>query len=63
MEQRVDEQTRVFYVVAEVDHPYDEDLHSQPLFLGLFVEAEIAGLPIEYGTPIPRSAFYSGDKV
>jgi RND family efflux transporter MFP subunit len=63
MEQRVDAQTRVFYVVAEVDHPYDEDQHSQPLSIGLFVEAEMPGLPIEYGTRIPRSALYSGDNV
>lgn len=63
LEQRVDEQTRVFYLVAEVDHPYDENLHSQPLSVGLFVEAKMAGLPIEYGTRIPRSALYSGDNV
>ena len=63
LEQRVDEQTRVFYLVAEVDQPYDDKLHSQPLSVGLFVEAKMMGVPISYGTRIPRSALYSGDHV
>jgi RND family efflux transporter MFP subunit len=63
LEQRVDEQTRVFFLVAEVDAPYDEARHSWPLSVGLFVEAEIRGLELPRATRLPRSALHDGDAV
>ncbi len=63
LEQRVDEQTRVFYLVAEVEAPYDETRHPWPLSVGLFVEAEIPGVAIPLATRIPRSALHGGDSV
>jgi len=63
MEQRVDEQTRVFYLVAQVDAPYDTTRHPWPLSVGLFVEADIRGAEIPMATRIPRSALYDGDAV
>ena len=63
LERRVDEQTRVFYLVAEVDHPYDESIHDPPLSLGLFVEAEIAGQEVPDATRLPRSALHDGSFV
>jgi RND family efflux transporter MFP subunit len=63
LEQRVDEQTRVFYLVAEVDRPYDTSRHSRPLSVGLFVEAEIEGEPISDAVALPRSALYGDDSV
>jgi RND family efflux transporter MFP subunit len=63
LEQRVDEETRVFYLVAEVDSPYDTGIHVTPLSVGLFVEAEIEGVPIPNATLIPQSALYSDNFV
>lgn len=63
LEQRVDEQTRVFYLVAEVEAPYDQALHPWPLSIGLFVEADIPGAAIPLATRIPRSALHGGDSV
>ena len=63
LEQRVDEQTRVFFMVAEVDAPYDESRHSWPLSVGLFVQAEIPGQVIPRATRLPRSALHDGDAV
>ena len=63
MEQRVDELTRVFYLVAEVDGPYDTNRYPRPLSVGLFVEAEIKGTPHSLATSLPRSALYTDDFV
>ena len=63
LEQRVDEQTRVFYLVAEVDRPYDTTRHEWPLSVGLFVEAEIQGMEIPRATRLPRSALHDNDTV
>jgi RND family efflux transporter MFP subunit len=56
LEQRLDAQTRVFYLVAEVEQPYDPDRFRQPLPVGLFVEAEINGNQIDPAVALPRSA-------
>jgi RND family efflux transporter MFP subunit len=63
LEQRVDEQTRVFYLVAEVESPYDANLHPWPLSVGLFVEASIEGHALPAATRLPRSALHPGDFV
>jgi RND family efflux transporter MFP subunit len=63
LEQRIDEQTRVFYLIAEVDSPYDTSRHPKPLSVGLFVEAEIKGEPIPDAVVLPRSALYGDDSV
>lgn len=63
LEQRVDEQTRVFYLVAEVASPYDETRHPWPLAVGQFVEARVPGTTIPLATRIPRSALHGGDSV
>ncbi len=63
LEQRVDEETRVFYLVAEIDAPYDAARHGMPLTLGLFVEAEIPGRPIEHAVRLPRAALHPGPSV
>ncbi|CAA0121209.1 Multidrug resistance protein MdtA [Halioglobus japonicus] len=63
LEQRVDEQTRVFYLVAEVIAPYDTTIHSWPLSVGLFVQAQIRGGELPMATRIPRSALHGGDSV
>jgi RND family efflux transporter MFP subunit len=63
MEQRVDEQTRVFYLVAEVDAPYDEVRHGRALSVGMFVQAEIQGTEIAEANRLPRSALHDGNHV
>lgn len=63
IESRVDEQTRVFPVVVEVDFPYDLERHKVALPLGLFVKAELAGEPVAAAVRLPRSALHEGNSV
>jgi RND family efflux transporter MFP subunit len=63
LEQRVDEQTRVFYLVAEVDEPYNVERHGRALSVGMFVEADIPGTEIPGANRLPRSALYNGNHV
>ena len=63
LERRVDEQTRVFFLVAQVDKPYDKSLHTHILAMGLFVEASFAGAPIPDAVRLPRSALHQQDYV
>lgn len=63
VERRVDEQTRVFYLVAQVERPYDLALHEHILAIGLFVEAHFAGRPIADAVRLPRSALHHGNTV
>lgn len=63
IERRVDEETRVFFLVAEVDHPYDEAIHGQPLSVGLFVEAQFLGKEVPQAVELPRSAIYDSNFV
>ncbi len=63
LEARIDDETRVFYLVAEVERPYDPSLHAQALPVGLFVRAAIEGRSIENATVVPRSALHNGSQV
>lgn len=60
LEQRVDDQTRVSYLVAEVDQPYDAARHGRPLNVGQFVEATLPGAAIDPAVRIPRTALHDG---
>ena len=57
-ERRVDELTRVYYLVAEVDDPYGLDTDKTPLTVGLFVDATLAGVVVEEASELPRSALH-----
>jgi len=60
----IDPNTRVIYVVAQVDDPYglgaDE---GYPLPYGLYVQANIVGATTKMATVVPRDALRSGNKV
>lgn len=58
IERRVDRDTRTFFVVAEVDQPYDLQRHVMPLSMGLFVDAEIEGISVSAAVRIPRAALH-----
>ncbi len=63
LEKRVDKQTRVFHLVAEVNEPYNSELHSVLFSVGLFVDATIEGVDIPDAVLIPRSALHNGSFV
>ena len=63
LERRVDSETRVFFLVAEVDHPYDLSKQPRALTMGLFVEAEFSGGSIENAVRLPRSALFDSSHV
>lgn len=58
-ERRVDEQTRVYYLVAEVDDPYGLITEQPPLTMGLFVDATIEGVVVPEASELPRSALHA----
>ncbi|NDV60906.1 efflux RND transporter periplasmic adaptor subunit [Puniceicoccales bacterium CK1056] len=55
VEGAIDTRNRQVYVVAQVDDPYGS-VHSRPLKVGLFVEAEIGGKTLEDVFVLPRTA-------
>ena len=57
----IDRQSRVVYVVAQVDDPKSQ--HGIDLPVGLFLEAEISGITVENAAVIPRSAVREGNRV
>ena len=61
----VDPTTRLVYGMAEVDAPYGEGRSAagMPLAVGLFVNAEIAGRPLENALRIPAAALRPGNAV
>ncbi|AQA19527.1 hypothetical protein BST95_16090 [Halioglobus japonicus] len=63
VERRVDEQTRVFFGVAQVRNPYDVSLHEQILAHGLFVEAVFPGDAVQDAVRLPRSAVHNNAHV
>jgi RND family efflux transporter MFP subunit len=63
VEQRVDAETRVFFGVAQVEHPYDRQQHTHVLAHGLFVEAAFEGAPVANAVRLPRSAVHKGTHV
>jgi len=60
LEQRVDKQTRVFYLVAQLKNPYGVSAGAQPFSVGLFVDAAIEGTKIPSAVRVPRSALHDG---
>ncbi len=52
----VDTQTRFFHVIAEVDQPFNTELHEQPLVMGLFVEAHLTGKYYGNVIALPKKA-------
>ncbi len=63
LERRVDAETRTFFLVAEVDQPYDLELYGRALVMGLFVEASFRGNAIEGAVRLPRSVLHNGEQV
>ncbi|MHA7816281.1 MAG: efflux RND transporter periplasmic adaptor subunit [Pseudohaliea sp.] len=61
----IDPATRLIYGMAEVDAPYGEGRSAagMPLAVGLFVNAELAGRPLENALRIPAAALRPGNEV
>lgn len=64
-EGEVDPRTRMLNVVARVEDPYGRYATGaqQPMSVGLFVEAEIAGKSVESVFVVPRAAFRGKDTI
>lgn len=62
-ENRVDAELRTFYVVAELQRPYDKTQFETPLVLGMFVDARIEGKNIPAGMRLPRNAVHDDNFV
>ena len=56
MQAVVDQQTRLFYGIAEVERPYDPAPGKAPLPVGLFVSAKIKSPEAQQAIVIPRTA-------
>ncbi|MEO0442201.1 MAG: efflux RND transporter periplasmic adaptor subunit [Pseudomonadota bacterium] len=55
-EASIDSATRFFNVIAEVDQPFDTNVHDRALYMGLFVNAVIPGRVFENSIRIPAKA-------
>lgn len=62
-EGELDPRTRMINVIAEVAAPYAQLDDRPPLFVGLFVEAEIHGKQIDNVVVLPRSALRGANRV
>ena len=62
-EGELDPQTRMVNLIARVQSPYDQSADTPPLTVGLFVEAEIEGDPVEDVAVVPRSALRPGNRL
>lgn len=60
----VDRQTRLIYAIAEVQDPYGLGSdNGAPMAVGMFVQAEIAGVNSQAAMVLPRLALRNADKV
>ncbi len=62
-EASLDPQSRLFYAVVEIPDPFDPFKNKLPLLMGMYVEAEISGKPVEQVLHLPRSVIFRRDKV
>ena len=62
-EGELDPRTRMVNLIARVQSPYDQSADTPPLTVGLFVEAEIEGIPVEDVVAVPRSALRPGSRL
>jgi RND family efflux transporter MFP subunit len=64
-EGEIDRNTRMLYVVAEVEDPYGhgKDPSRPPLSVGMFVEAEVLGNQLSNAVVLPRGAIRGSDTV
>ena len=64
VEASIDRDSRVTFAIAEVNNPFGEtDSQRPPLTPGLFVEASIAGKPIQQSVELPATALRGDDTV
>ena len=60
----IDQQTRLIYAIAEVEDPYGLGSdNGAPMAVGMFVQAEIAGVNSQAAMVLPRLALRNADKV
>lgn len=62
-EGELDPRTRMVNLIARVQSPYDQSADGPPLTVGLFVEAEVEGNPVEDVVVVPRSALRPGNRL
>ena len=55
-EASIDTQTRLYFAVVEVPFPFDAQRYQAPLMMGLFVEAQVAGLFFDDVIRVPEKA-------
>lgn len=60
-----DDRSRVLYVVAQVDDPYNQETSNwpQPLRIGTFVDARIMGTTFDNVIRLPRGVLHKNDQV
>jgi len=59
----IDNQTRLYYAIAEIQNPYSTVDGRYPLPVGLFVRADIQGAVAHQAVVIPRPALRGDDQV
>jgi len=62
-EASLDPQSRMYYAVVEIPDPFDPFKNKLPLIMGMYVEAEIIGKPIDDVVQLPKTAVFRRDKI
>lgn len=62
-ESAIDESSQQLHVIAQIDKPFDNSGHKDPLKIGEYVTAEIAGILIDEAIVIPNKTIYQGSYV
>jgi RND family efflux transporter MFP subunit len=62
-EASLDPQSRMFYAVVEIPDPFDPFKNALPLLMGMYVEAEIMGKPLDNVIHLPKTVIFRRDQV
>lgn len=59
----LDPQSRMYHVIVEIAEPFNSERHPIPMLMGMYVEAEITGKPIDNIIRLPKSTVFRRDQV
>ena len=59
----LDPQSRMYQVIVEIREPFNRERHPVPMLMGMYVEAEITGKPIDNIIRLPKTAVFRRDQI
>ena len=59
----LDPQSRMYQVIVEIREPFNREHHPAPMLMGMYVETEITGKPIDNIIRLPKTAVFRRDQI